>query len=44
MSMEPMWMFHINDISQKSSYVPLLHDLRETSTERFVKPAVVHNS
>ena len=48
-----MWMFDINNVTQNNSYIqllatlcmfqPLLRDLRQTSTERFMKPAVVHD-
>ena len=46
-----MWTFDVNHVTQNNSYMqlsatlyvfePLLRDLRQTSTERFVKPAVV---
>ena len=52
-SKEPMWTFDINDVTQSNSYVQLLyplcmflslsHDLRQTSTECFVKLAIVHD-
>ena len=50
-----MWMFDINDVTQNNNYVQLLaalrvflsllllRDLRQTSTEHFVKPAAVHD-
>ena len=48
-----MWMFDVNDVTQNNSYIqllaplcvflPLLHDLCQTSTDRFMKPAVVHD-
>ena len=48
-----MWTFNVDYVTQKNSYVqlsatlcvflPLLRDLRETSAERFVKPAVVRD-
>ena len=41
-----MWLFDVNYLTQNNIYVQLLTtlciiDLRQTSTERFVKPAVV---
>ena len=52
-SKEPMWTFNLNDVTQNNSYVqllatpcvflPWLRDLHQTSTERFVKPAIVHD-
>ena len=48
-----MWMFDINYVCQNNSYrqlltplcvfQPLLHDLHQTSMERFVKLAVVRD-
>ena len=48
-----MWTFDVNYVTRENSYVqllaplrvflPLLRDLRQTSTERFVKPAVVRD-
>ena len=53
MSKEPMWTFYVNYVTQNNSYIqllatlcmflPLLRNLRQTSTERFMKPAVVHD-
>ena len=52
-SKKAMWKIDLNYITQTNSYVqllatlclfyPLLRDLRQTSTERFVKPAVVQD-
>ena len=48
-----MGIFDVDYITQNNSYVqllaplcmfqPLIHDLRQTTTEYFVKPAVVHD-
>ena len=50
---EVMWTFGVNNVTQNNSYIqllatlcellPVLRDLRQTSTERFVKPAVVRD-
>ena len=47
-----MWTFDVDYVTQNNSYVqlfaklsvflPFLRDLQQKSTERFVKPAVVH--
>ena len=49
-----MWKFHVNYVNQNNSYIqslatlckflPSLRDLRQMSTERFMKPAVVGDS
>ena len=50
---EPMWTSDVNCVTQNNSIVqllvplcvfqPLLRDIRQTSTERFVEPAVVRD-
>ena len=50
---EPIWTFDVNDVTQNNSYTPLLPPLgvflsllrilRQTSTERFLKWAVVRD-
>ena len=52
-SKEPNGMFNINYTTQNNSYMqllatlgvfqPLLRDVHQTSTKRFVKPVVIHD-
>ena len=43
MSKEQMWAFDVKYITIITIFKPLLCDLCQTSTERFMKPAVLHD-